>query len=100
MSVACALFLRRKGTIRCTITESRRFSADLPQGGLEGEPKDVAKMRKLHVLVLVTSTKPSASDETENEPPNNPNKKRKISSEVVDVDKVVFTNVQSPKPWA
>ena len=38
----------------------------------------------------------SASDETENEPPN---KKRKVTSEVVDVDKVVFTNVQSPKPW-
>ena len=34
--------------------------------------------------------------ETENEPPN---KKRKIGFEVVDVDKVVFTNVQSPKPW-
>ena len=36
--------------------------------------------------VPVTSTKSSASDETENEPPN---KKGKISSEVVDVDKVV-----------
>ena len=51
-------------------------------------------MRRL--LVPVTSTKSSASDETENEPPN---KKRKIGFEVVDVDKVVFTNVQSPKPW-
>jgi len=102
ISAACALFLRRKGTIRCTITGSRRFSADLPQGGLEvpctlifrGEPKDVAKMRKL--VVPVTSTKSSAPDETENKPPN---KKRKVSSEVVDVDKVVFTTVQSPKPW-
>ena len=102
ISAACALFLRRKGTIRCTTTGSRRFSADLPQGGLEvpctlifrGEPKDVAKMRKL--VVPVASTKSSAPDETENEPPN---KKRKVSSAIVDVDKVVFTTVQSPKPW-
>ena len=48
MSAACTLFLRRRGTIRCTITGSRRFSADLPEGGLEvpctlifrGEPTD------------------------------------------------------------
>ena len=49
ISAACSLFLRRRGVIDCIITGSRRFSADLPQGGLEvpctlklkGEPKDV-----------------------------------------------------------
>ena len=62
ISAACSLFLRRNGTIRCTVTGSRRFSADLPQGGLEvpcelkfkGEPNDVAKVRKL--LTVGSST--------------------------------------------
>ena len=31
----CSLFLRRGGTIICTVTGGRRYSADLPQGGLE-----------------------------------------------------------------
>jgi hypothetical protein len=30
-----SLFLRRGGTIDCTVTGRRRYSADLPQGGLE-----------------------------------------------------------------
>ena len=50
-------------------------------------------MYQLHVR---TSTKSPAPDEIEN---GRPNKKRKISSEVVDVDKEVFTTVQSPKLW-
>ena len=33
ISAACSLFLRENGTIWCTITGNRRFSADLPQGG-------------------------------------------------------------------
>ena len=61
ISAACLLFLRRKGTIRCRVTASHRFSGDLPQGGLEvpcmlifcGEPKDVAKIKKLVVPVCV-----------------------------------------------
>ncbi len=31
----CSLFLRRGGTIHCRVTGGRRFSSDLPQGGLE-----------------------------------------------------------------
>lgn len=31
----CSLFLRRGGTICCEVTGSRRYSADLLQGGLE-----------------------------------------------------------------
>ena len=34
ISAICSLFIRRGGTIRCTVTGSRRYSADLPQGGL------------------------------------------------------------------
>jgi len=61
ISTACTLFLRRKGTIQCTISGRRWFSADLPQGGLDipcvlkfqGDLKDVAKMRK---LVTISTT--------------------------------------------
>lgn len=35
ISTACSLFLCRNGTIHCTITGTRCFSGDLPQGGLE-----------------------------------------------------------------
>ena len=35
MSKLFSLFLRRGGSIRCKVTGSRRYSNDLPQGGLE-----------------------------------------------------------------
>ena len=35
ISKICSLFLRRGGSICCTVSGSRRYSADLPQGGLE-----------------------------------------------------------------
>ena len=35
VSTLCSLFIRRGGTIHCRITGRRRYSADLPQGGLE-----------------------------------------------------------------
>ena len=35
ISRVCSLFLRRGGTIYCIVTNTRRYSADLPQGGLE-----------------------------------------------------------------
>ena len=52
ISAACSIFLSRSGNIRCKITGTRRFSTDLPQGGLEvpcmltfqGEAKDVTKI--------------------------------------------------------
>ena len=55
ISAACALFLQRSGTIHCRITGSRRYSVDLPQGGLElpctytfsGEDKLISKVKKL-----------------------------------------------------
>ena len=34
-STACSMFLKKGGTIDCVITGSRRYSADLVQGGLE-----------------------------------------------------------------
>lgn len=35
ISSICSVYIRRGGSINCTITGSRRYSADLPQGGME-----------------------------------------------------------------
>ena len=88
ISAACSLFLRRTGRIHCTISGARRFSADLPQVGLEvpctyeflGEPKDVAKVRKL----LVSSARISAINV--NAETQQPSKKRKVEPDIIDVE--------------
>ncbi len=77
ISSVCSLFLRRNGVINICITGTRRFSADLPQGGLEipcviafeGSSKEVRKMRKLVTAAL--STTPVLTDEVQ------PSKKRR-----------------------
>ena len=53
----CAVFMRNGGTIKCTVTGNRRYSCDLPQGGMEipcllrffGEDKWLTKISKLIV---------------------------------------------------
>lgn len=55
VSRVCALFLRRGGTTSCTVTGKRRFSADLPQGGLEvpctvvfvGQRQEIRKLKRV-----------------------------------------------------
>ena len=55
VSTLCSLFIRRGGTIHCQITGRRRYSADLPQGGLEvpcrlrfeGSVKELEKLQRL-----------------------------------------------------
>ena len=55
ISAACALFLQHHGSIRCEVTGDRRYSSDLPQGGLEvpcdlifeGKKKYIQKIEKL-----------------------------------------------------
>lgn len=55
MPRVCSLFLRRGGTIACKITGHRRYSADLPQGGLEvpcsllfkATSKEILKLKKI-----------------------------------------------------
>ena len=52
ISTLCSLFIRRGGTINCTVSGHRRYSRDLPQGGLEvpcqlhftGMPNEVEKV--------------------------------------------------------
>ena len=54
ISAVCSSFLRRGGEIHCTVTGSRRYSRDLPQGGLEvpctlsfmGDNKELKKLKK------------------------------------------------------
>ena len=55
ISRICTLFMRRGGAIACLINGRRKYSADLPQGGMEipcilrfkGEPKEIKKLLKL-----------------------------------------------------
>ena len=55
ISCLCALFIRRGGSITCRPTGRRRYSSDLPQGGLEipclllfkGQTKEIKKLVKL-----------------------------------------------------
>ena len=80
ISSVCSLFLRRNGVVTIQTTGGRRYSADLPQGGLEiprtitfeGVEKDVLKLKRL----ITSALKPTAA--AESLPPDN--KKRKISS--------------------
>ena len=55
LSRVCSLFLRRGGTIDCTVTGRREYSADLAQGGLEipcslvfkATPREILKLKKV-----------------------------------------------------
>ena len=61
----CSLFLQNRGTVKCTITETRQFSRDLAQGELEipsqltfkGEKKYIEKIQNL--IKLSADTKAS-----------------------------------------
>ena len=60
ISSVCSMFLRRGRLIFCRVTGSRRYSGDLPQGGLEvpcvllfrGNEKDAAKAKELVTAAL------------------------------------------------
>ena len=73
----CSMFLRRGGRIDCEITGARRYSEDLPQGGLEipckltlrGDSRDVHKLEKLIKDAITPSGTLSCQAEKENGPP-------------------------------
>ena len=56
----CGLFIRRGGSISCSVSGRRRYSSDLPQGGLEipcvlvfkGESKEINKLIKLYSTIV------------------------------------------------
>ena len=55
ISSLCSTFIKRGGTISCIVTSTKRYSYDLPQGGLEipcrlkftGNDKELSKTQKL-----------------------------------------------------
>ena len=65
ISALCSLFLQRGGTIACSVTDSKRYSSDLSQGGLEipcilkfkGEKLLVGKVQKLGKKMLTEQQK-------------------------------------------
>ena len=74
ISSLCSAFIRRGGTITCQVTDAiRRYSFDLPQGGLEvpcvlrffGQQAEVNKIVKLSKLALAITTANS-----DNQPPH------------------------------
>ena len=68
ISTVCSLFLRRGGSITCHVTGHRRYSRDLPQGGVEipctlvfqGNSKYVEKAKNL----LTASKAPFTTSKT------------------------------------
>ena len=54
ISRVCSIFLRKGGTMQCVVVGGRRYSADLPQGGLEipcrlhfeGKANELKKVKK------------------------------------------------------
>ena len=101
ISAASALFLaRRGGTICCEVTSTRRYSEDLPQGGLEipckftfsGELKDVGKLKRLLSSLPMTN-----EGGKENEPPS---KKAKVDlGKAIDVEKILDLPDSPPNVW-
>ena len=97
LSNVCSIFVRKGGSILCLTTGSRRFSSDLPQGGLEipcilvfkGNVKDTAKANKLieDALNLRKSADPSFPDSATGRD------KEKISNEEM-LDDLVINSVQ------
>ena len=73
ISSVCSMFLLRGGTIHCQVTAPRRYSRDLPQGGLEipcmltfeGDRtrRDIVKARRLVRYGLFTSPEVATKDE-------------------------------------
>ena len=64
ISRICSLFLRRGGTIDCIVIGGRKYTEDLPQGGLEvpcylllkAKPKEISKVKKLWPNKLMIKT--------------------------------------------
>ena len=72
ISALCSLFIRRGGTISCTVDGTRRYSRDLPQGGME-----------IPCLLTFTAEEQSLID--------------KISNHIRHVEKVVCCTPQEDK---
>ena len=90
LSAVCSLFIRRSGEIACQVTGSKKYSTDLPQGGLEipcklifkGEKKLVSKVSKLPKEALTSGlvSVPTKEEDSEHKLPDPPKTKAKKAS--------------------
>ena len=87
-SSVCSIFLRKGGDLSCEIMGTKRYSSDLPQGGMEipciyvfrGNETDVAKVKKFKSVVFPDGLKSSQLiDSSKSEPVR---KKRKVEEEL------------------
>ena len=118
MSAACSLFLRLGGVLHCEITDShRRYSSDLPQGGLEIPCKFVfqceannnliSKIRKLvqsfppiDLTRVKTTTSESVLKQIRTEETTEIPTKKRLKEDVIDLDTVLLTSIQQQEmPW-
>ena len=90
LSAVCSLFIRRSGEITCQVTGSKKYSTDLPQGGLEipcklifkGEKKLVSKVSKLLKEALTSGlvSVPTKEEDSEHKLADPPKTKVKKAS--------------------
>ena len=120
MSAACALFLQLGGALHCEVTDShRRYSSDLPQGGLEIPCKfvfqcEVSKNLVPRVQKLVQSVPPidlkcvesftstSVLKRTLGEETSEMPTKKRLKKDVIDLDIVPMCSSgmqQQEMPW-
>ena len=60
VSRVCSLFMRRGGSISCRVSGRRRYSSDLPQGGLEVPCQLLFSAKSKEIKKLRRSLKPEA----------------------------------------
>ena len=81
ISSVCSIFIRRGGIISCMVNGSRRYSADLPQGGLEipciltfrttnAEPRDKSKKLIEASFVMNNKILEKQNEKVKVEPPD------------------------------
>lgn len=94
ISAVCDLFIHQGGTITCQVTGDKKYSVDLPQGGLElkccltfsGSVRSVSKVNKLiHQAPKLPQSKPASKEEP-------PGKKIKLENLPIHVDHAVLAS--------
>ena len=97
ISAICAIFLQKGGRIDCLVVAGRRYSADLPQGGLEipctlkfsGDENDIYKVQKLFKFAEIPVPAEVEHLESDDEGPPSPKKEKLIdvSDELKSIEK-------------
>ena len=118
MSAACSLFLRLGGALHCEIIDShRRYSSDLPQGGLEipsnfvfqceANKNLIPKIQKLvqsfppiDLIRVKTATSESVLKRTLAEETTEMPTKKRLKEDMIDFDTTLLTSIQQQEmPW-